>query len=592
MERCNSYFPRDHAKRIIFCGVFLFFGVAAAHARNAPVSFSSPPYTCVIDTSAHLPGSIIRDCLKNPEDKRLLSLKNMFDSLGFFRPSFDTQSRTISVNPGPRSLIDSLCIKSKLPCAMDSIEKGLFPRFYDAGEIQGLARKVLFYFGCRGSPFARLSVSLTDTQFVDIKNPNRLHKTFFITFDVQENGTYAFAKPILVGKFKTSARLIGHDIVAREGSVFDLRKVEETRQRLMLKSYISSVEPGNLKILKDTLSRKDTSDHAKTFSGNVVEPFVISDIVGLGIDGAIAFEAGQTNVNSLTGLFSLSLNNIFHRGEVGSFSYKGEQGFQRLEVSVSVPYLFGLSLFGSSGFGLEVQENSYGYLHGELKMLTELWPFWQGGLVLQGHEITRYVDSVDIASNFEGVDFVVAREGKAYRAGLSGSDLEFKIGSGLQQSQGQQLNRWHIDLNAGAQAPFNIRYAVAGRVVCGSYLTDARDTMQVTELYRTGGYKSIRGYTDNEFAFKTVLYEQLEFLYYFSYTGSTYIFLDAGAGFNVESPVSKSGATKMLGYGVGIRIPVKIGNASFEWARNYKDTQSWGRIHISVQNSISAGMIK
>jgi hypothetical protein len=516
----------------------------------------------------------------------------MFDSLGFFRPSFDTQSRTILINPGPRSLIDFLCIKSKLPCAIDSIEKGLFPRYYDAGEIQGLARKVLYFFGCRGCPFARLSIALTETGRMDTGSAHTNGKTFFVTFRVRENGTYAFAKPVLTGKFKTNARLISHDIVVREGNEFDLRKIDESQKRLALRSYVSSVELGPLKILKDTVSRKDTSDHEKAFSGNVVAPFVISDNAGLGLDGAIAFAAGQASRNSLTGLFSISLNNIFHRGEVGLFSYKGEQGYQRLEVSLSVPYLFGLSLFGSSGFGLEVQENSYGYLHGELKMLTELWPFWKGGLVLQGHEITRYVDSVDVASNFEGVDFVVAREGKAYRAGQSGSDLEFKIGSGLQQSQGQQLNRWHIDLNAGAQAPINTRYAVAGRVVGGGFLTDVRDTLQVTELYRTGGYKSMRGYTDNEFAFKTVLYEQLEFLYYFSYTGSTYIFIDAGVGFGALSAIGVSNATKMLGYGVGIRIPVKIGDASFEWARNYKDTQSWGRIHLSLRNSISAGMTK
>jgi outer membrane protein assembly factor BamA len=129
-------------------------------------------------------------------------------------------------------------------------------------------------------------------------------------------------------------------------------------------------------------------------------------------------------------------------------------------------------------------------------------------------------------------------------------------------------------------------------MVCGSYLTDARDTMQVTELYRTGGYKSVRGYTDNEFPFKTVLYEQLEGLYYFSYTGSIYIFIDAGAGFGAPSAVSVSSAVKMLGYGVGIRMPVKIGDASFEWARNYKDTQSWGRIHLSLRNSVSSGMTK
>ena len=33
----------------------------------------------------------------------------------------------------------------------------------------------------------------------------------------------------------------------------------------------------------------------------------------------------------------------------------------------------------------------------------------------------------------------------------------------------------------------------------------------------------------------------------------------------------------MLGYGVGIQVPVKIGDAAIESARNYKDTRSWGK---------------
>ena len=97
---------------------------------------------------------------------------------------------------------------------------------------------------------------------------------------------------------------------------------------------------------------------------------------------------------------------------------------------------------------------------------------------------------------------------------------------------------------------------------------------------------------DNEFAFSTVVYGQLEYHYYFNYFGSTYIFTDAGAGlYDKNSGAATSNhLQKMLGYGIGIRIPVKIGDASIEWARNYKDSRGWGRIHVSIRNAVSAGL--
>jgi hypothetical protein len=582
---------------MLMSGVFVFMCKAVAVSAASPVVATAPAYACVIDSSSGFSGPLLDNCKRFPEDKRSGAVRNILDSMGFFKASFDTQARVIHVHPGPRARVDSLIISSEFPCAADSIGKGLFPRYYDAGDIQGLARKVLYFFSCHGRPFATLSITIVDTQRIDMGRNRPYGRLMFVIFNVRENGRYAFAKPMLLGKFKTDPRLIGHDIEIVQGAEFDERNVDESRERLLTRPYIATVETGALKIMRDTLARKDTMSGAGGFSGGVIAPFSIEDHVGLGLDGAIAFQAGQTAANTLSGIFNISLNNIFHYGEAGLFSYKGEQNYQRLEVSLSVPYLLGLSLFGAGGFGLEVQQNAYGYLHGELEVLTEWWPYWQWGMELQAHEITRTLDSTsavvnDIASNYEGVDFVVTRRRKPFRAGQFASDLDFRIGSGLQQTQGEQLNRWHIDINTGLQIPLSLRYAVSARAVAGTFITDIRDTLQTVELYRTGGYNSLRGYTDNEFAFKTVLYEQLEYLYYFNYNGAVFVFLDGGIGFNENVPIRVPSGTKMLGYGVGMRIPVKIGDAAIEWARNYTDTQSWGRIHIAVSNNVASGQAK
>ncbi|HEX7511665.1 MAG TPA: BamA/TamA family outer membrane protein, partial [Chitinivibrionales bacterium] len=292
------------------------------------------------------------------------------------------------------------------------------------------------------------------------------------------------------------------------------------------------------------------------------------------------------------GIFTMSLLNLFHYGETGMLTYRGEKNYQRLEASCGVPYLFGVALFADAGFGLEIQQNDYGYLHGELQLTTDMLPNWQWGLALTAHETTHYVDSSAVGSKFEGLDFVMSRRSRPYRAGETSTEAQFKLGSGLTQASAVQLTRWHIDLGAGKHVPFLARHAVVGRMFLGVLLTDARDTLQNVELYRTGGYKSVRGYLDNQFALTSVLYGQAEYHYYFNYSGSIYFFSDFGAcRLNKSSdPQTSSALQKMIGYGLGIQIPVKIGDAAIEWARNYRDTHNWGRIHISIRNAVAAGL--
>jgi len=46
----------------------------------------------------------------------------------------------------------------------------------------------------------------------------------------------------------------------------------------------------------------------------------------------------------------------------------------------------------------------------------------------------------------------------------------------------------------------------------------------------------------------------------------------------------------LLGYGVGIRLPVKIGEMALEWARNKDDGRGLGRVHVGFRNMVSSGI--
>ena len=118
------------------------------------------------------------------------------------------------------------------------------------------------------------------------------------------------------------------------------------------------------------------------------------------------------------------------------------------------------------------------------------------------------------------------------------------------------------------------------------HLITKEQNLITAEKFRTGGYNSVRGYSDNEFAFRTLVYGQLEYLMYFIGTGAVYIFSDGGVGF--EQKIELNGNySSILGYGVGIRLPSRIGIMTMEWARNFRDHKSLGRIHIRFQNELA-----
>jgi hypothetical protein len=312
-------------------------------------------------------------------------------------------------------------------------------------------------------------------------------------------------------------------------------------------------------------------------------------VSGLGFDGALTFQAGGPGAGGFFGIVNISLLNILHGGESAEISYNGQKNpdNSKLSVSLSKPYLFDFPVFASGDFGLEILAEKNGFLHGGLEVLTEFSASWQLGIGLLGHEVW---DTAGTGSEYVGADIILSRQQDKRLAGTTSRGLVIRTGSGLAYNNGRQFDRWHVDIAGGEEVPLTARQSIAGHAVGQTLFSQPDDSIQTVELYRTGGYRSIRGYTDNEFAFKTVFYVQAEYLFYFSSEGAVYAFSDAGAGFGPHDQLNFSGATRMLSYGVGLRIPVKIGVAAIEWARNYKDSQSLGRIHVSIQNAISAAL--
>jgi hypothetical protein len=207
------------------------------------------------------------------------------------------------------------------------------------------------------------------------------------------------------------------------------------------------------------------------------------------------------------------------------------------------------------------------------------------GIGLTGNNVTENSDDTTASGSFSGLDIVVMRDAEPLRDGEFSRQLLIETGSGFSRRE-RRYARSHFDFSASLQIPLFRHQALLLHGFSGHIISN-EERLVASEIYRVGGNQTIRGYVENEYAFRTVLYGQIEYHYYFQRNASVFLLYDGGAGFGRGIDVDRS-YTKMVGYGAGIRLPVAIGTLSVEWARNRTDRRSPGRIHVRIQNPISS----
>jgi outer membrane protein assembly factor BamA len=502
--------------------------------------------------------------------------RNVLDSLGFFHAGWDTAApKRFVITPGIRSVVvaESLAV----PFAVDSLDPLPLPRVYDAGEISGRIAQIGRRLARKGYPFATIAVSIAQRPSTGIASPYSLR----VVYHIRPDQLCYFTEPRLAGARSTKSTLLLYDVLVRRGQLFDARKIEETLVRLNRRSYIESAETGPIAVKPETV-REAGDSLVPRDAYFVVVPFRLKDRSGLGVDGALGYTSREGETTPLQGDVTLSFLNVFHAGENASLIYAGDRSYQKFHCEASKPWLFGSPISANAAFGLEIQDSSYGFLNGELTSTLEIRDNWLAGFSAKGTETTT--DSA--AWKYYGADFLIALQRQRLADGMKSSEFSLATGGGV-SFRDRNYGRSHVDFAAGIHLPLWRHQAFHARVISKHIITNEQDLV-TAEIYRIGGYRSARGYPDNQFAFRTVAYSQLEYMLYFNSTGSVYPFADGGFGFENSLSLSRwNDRREFLGYGIGIRIPAGIGTLTLEWARNIDDTKSLGRIHVRVQNVLA-----
>jgi len=508
------------------------------------------------------------------------------DSLGFFNPRFDaTLNDTFNVYSGNRCRIAKVKFSGTVDSIADFTMPVTFPLFYNSRVIVSLVDTVLAYYNNRGYPFTQVGITLRNIEDADTTDAvDDYHLRLLI-----ENGKkYRFGPTLYSGTFKTRPTQISHDLAFTPGQWYDASRVKKTITVLRSRPYITDVQSGEPVIFSSEKNASDTN--ADSSVPTVVVPLVIQDRSGLGLDGALGFETAAASEFKLNGTLDFSLLNLFGVGGRAALYYQGDNQGQEFSVTLGKDHFGKIPLFGDMAFSMEIRENAFAQLRANGQFLYEIRPLWQTGLRVEAQQ-TSY-DTAQSVSELYTFSFVINRLTSPVLHNLQSSGFFLRAGTAILSRGNQQSNRWNIAFNANAHLPFLTRHALYFNLNTRNSFSRSDESLLPAEKFRIGGYQSVRGYRDREFAFTHTAYVQCEYLFYLSALFPVFVFLDGGVGFEDEIRSVLQSYTPFAGFGTGIRIPVRIGQISIEWGRYYNEKKGLGRIHIRLRNRFSRDNIR
>ncbi len=547
--------------------------LAAVPACCAPLSVSRGGLTHIVDVQG-VRRSAVRSALSDSLQWRS-RLDKLLDSLGCFGRTWDTLTGdTVVLRGGLRTVLDTMAVQCDGGDTGICVPPALvFPRPYDAGEIDAMVRGALL--GLAEHGYARATARLGLEPRADT-NSSAPHVAALVT--IETGRQCCFGPPRIAGTTVTKQRQLLRDIRVVQGAVYDARVMREASERLESRPYIDSVVVGSL------ASVGGAADTAACVP--VAVSVEVADRRGLLVDGALGFEQTPGGESVLSGTLDLSLLNVAGYGEQLSVAYRGEQDLQRLSVRLAKAHIGSVPVEAAGSFLLEIAADSYACLSGMLEGLFEIGGTWLAGASVHASENTLS-DTAGGSRTWHvyGGDMLLRTRPTRPARGVFARRLSVTAGVDLARRGDSSRTRWRVEFSAGAHVPLFSRFALDASVVSRNLFAD-EEVLTPAELYRVGGQATVRGYPEELWAVRNAEYARIEYIVYIGRQLAVYGLTDGGV-------VSREGFERsgiwqgLLGYGVGTRIPVRIGTTALEWARSIDDRQSWGRVHVRFSSALT-----
>lgn len=449
---------------------------------------------------------------------------------------------------------------------------------FKPGKFEGDIDDALTQFEKKGYPFSRF-----DLKAITLDSSAKA-TTFGVKLKTMQGPQLVIREVQIVGNKLTKKNVILRELRIKPGEIYDQRKVSQIQARLMRLGYFTRVDEPQV-----FLSAKNEGGllilvqegNASTFDGVV------------GYNPATATEKGY-----VTGLINISIGNLLGTGRSLLVHWqKRDRKTQDMKFHYREPWVGGFPV--SVGFGFQQLIQDTTYIQRDLGFDISM-PLMENFSILS--EFSRSEITPDSLGSFLfliphnrslnasiGIhydtrdDLLNPRSGVYYQTSIQAGRKKIlgpeDLVRSLQLKERVDNKRLSLDVEYYASI---FKRQVLALSLHGRQIRSNEKVIPLSDLYRLGGARTLRGYREDQFRGSSVGWLNFEYRYILGRRSRVSLFTDAGY-YNATTQSGKNEAYK-IGYGFGFRLETGLGIMGIDYGLGQGDGLFSGKVHVGLIN--------
>ena len=450
-------------------------------------------------------------------------------------------------------------------------------------ELENSITDILAYYENSGNPFSVVKINSLNFFYDSLNTEYKVDIN--ISIDTKKKSTIDEIE--ITGNEKTKDYVLVRELRIQPGQEYSQQNINILPERLNKLGFFQPIEKPEYYI---------------NSKGRGVLSFKVKEIQTNNFDGIIGYipSTAPNESGYVTGLVDLSLRNLFGTGRAASIKWQRlNRSSQILDLKYLEPWIFGFPINISARIFQRKEDSSYvqrtfdvslQYLATEVLSagvtlslesvipsdnLTNQFTVFNSTIV--NTELNLKLDTRnDLYTPTNGIQFI---NSYTFRQKTINGPAQF-----IAPGTPTKINLQKFELSFDAYFSFINRQVLALKLHGGEL---RGPFFEISDLFRMGGFNSLRGYKEDQFLGSRVIWGNLE--YRFLLTNRTYffVFMDNGYFLRKEDvdrniPIIEE---YKIGYGLGINLETGLGILGISFALGQGDSFSDGKIHFGIINN-------
>ena len=432
------------------------------------------------------------------------------------------------------------------------------------GKIKNTINEILDYLNENGYPFAR----------INLKNSSVDSSTISINFKINEGPFVRFDSIYCPGLSNKEKVLVKKIIGLKHGDPFNRNKIKNISNTMNSINYIKQIKSCEYGFINN---RVNLYTYNKVKNTNL-------------INGIIGIQPENDGQIKLTGNAKIDLFNSINKGEEFHLNWRRMfNASQFLSSNIEIPFLFGSNLNFNGLIEMFKKDTSFFNLESKIGLDYLMNPVEKVGVFVSSMSSVNLGDDSNYSStktNDFGISLGFSRTNSLFNP-ISGYKLkiEGKVGfkktiyNSISNTSSETTPNYNLKGNISKYIPVGKRKTIKLSNQFGSILND---NLFENELYRIGGYKTIRGFDEESLQVSSFSISTIEFRYLLEKRSNVFVFVDAAWS---EKKITNYYENNWhFGLGSGISFQTQNGLLTLIYSLGKTQTQSFlfrtGKIHI------------